>query len=157
MLADADNEIDTTYCYSQQQVALDCTKLYVIIGSQTTGVAELFATALNKSLPMYDLLTFGAKSAGANVMTDKFESPYGFSINPATSQILLADSTLLQAMTPDYALNELEKPVQVYALGSEQEYMLFNIFYLASKGMLPEDKSSDGTPVFRKDNKDFTR
>ena len=163
MLADADNEIDTTYCYSQQQVALDSTKLYVIIGSQTSGAAELFATALNKSLPMYDLLTFGAKSAGANVMTEKFESPYGFSINPATSQILLADSTLLQAMTPDYALNELEPhakqdgPVQVYALGSEQEYMLFNIFYLASKGMLPEDKSSDGTPVFRKDNKDFTR
>lgn len=157
MLADADNEIDTTYCYSQQQVALDCTKLYVIIGSQTSGAAELFATALNKSLPMSDLLTFGAKSVGANVMTEKFESPYGFSINPATSQILLADSTLLQAMTPDYALNELEKPVQVYALGSEQEYMLFNIFYLASKGMLPEDKSSDGTPVFRKDNKDFTR
>ena len=157
MLADADNEIDTTYCYTEQQVALDGTKLYVIIGNQTTGVAELFATALNKSLPMYDLRTFGAKSAGANVMTEKFESPYGFSINPATSQVLLADSTLLQTMTPDYEVNELEQPVQIHKLGSEQEYMLFNIFYFSSYGMLPGDRSSAETPVFRKDNKDFIR
>ena len=157
MLADADNEIDTTYCYSAQQTTLEEKKLYVIIGSQTTGVAELFATALNKSLPMYDLLTIGAKSAGANVMTEKFESPYGFSINPATNQVLLADSTLLQAMTPDYAVNELEQPVQVHELGSEQEYMLFNIFYLTSNGMLPGDRSSDNTPVIRKECKDFTR
>lgn len=157
MLADADNEIDTTYCYSSQQTTLEEKKLYVIIGSQTTGVAELFATALNKSLPMYDLLTIGAKSAGANVMTEKFESPYGFSINPATNQVLLADSTLLQAMTPDYAVNELEQPVQVHELGSEQEYMLFNIFYLTSNGMLPGDRSSDNTPVIRKECKDFTR
>ena len=157
MLADADNEIDTTYCYSAQQTTLEEKKLYVIIGSQTTGVAELFATALNKSLPMYDLLTIGAKSAGANVMTEKFESPYGFSINPATNQVLLADSTLLQAMTPDYAVNELEQLVQVHELGSEQEYMLFNIFYLTSNGMLPGDRSSDNTPVIRKECKDFTR
>ena len=157
MLADADNEIDTTYCYSAQQTTLEEKKLYVIIGSQTTGVAELFATALNKSLPMYDLLTIGAKSAGANVMTEKFESPYGFSINPATNQVLLADSTLLQAMTPDYAVNELEPTVQVHELGSEQEYMLFNIFYLTSNGMLPGDRSSDNTPVIRKECKDFTR
>lgn len=157
MLADADNEIDTTYCYSAQQTTLEEKKLYVIIGSQTTGVAELFATALNKSLPMYNLLTIGAKSAGANVMTEKFESPYGFSINPATNQVLLADSTLLQAMTPDYAVNELEQPVQVHELGSEQEYMLFNIFYLTSNGMLPGDRSSDNTPVIRKECKDFTR
>jgi hypothetical protein len=106
---------------------------------------------------MYDLLTFGAKSAGANVMTEKFQSPYGFSINPATSHILLADSTLLQAMTPDYAVNELVQPVQIHELGSEQEYMLYNIFYLAINGMLPGDRSSDSSPVFRKDNKDFTR
>lgn len=157
MLADAENEIDTTYCYTQQQVALDYKKLYIIIGSRTTGVAELFATALNKSLPMHNLLTFGAKSAGANVMTDKFESPYGFSINPATNQILLADSTLLQAMTPDYAVNELQQPVQVHALGSEQEYMLFNILYLASKGMLPGNSSNNGMPVFSKECKNFTR
>ena len=157
MLADADNEIDTTYCYSAQQTTLEEKKLYVIIGSQTTGVAELFATALNKSLPMYNLLTIGAKSAGANMMTEKFESPYGFSINPATNQVLLADSTLLQAMTPDYAVNELEQPVQVHELGSEQEYMLFNIFYLTSNGMLPGDRSSDNTPVIRKECKDFTR
>ena len=157
MLADTDNEIDTTYCYTEQQVTLDGTKLYVIIGNLTTGVAELFATALNKSLPMYDLLTFGAKSAGANVMTEKFESPYGFSINPATNMVLLADSTLLQAMTPDYEVNELQQPVQIHKLGSEQEYMLFNIFYHSSNGMLPGEKSSAETPVFRKDNKDFTR
>jgi hypothetical protein len=106
---------------------------------------------------MYDLLTFGAKSAGANVMTEKFESPYGFSINPATNQILLADSTLLQAMTPDYAVNELEQPVQVHALGSEQEYMLFNILYLASNGMLPGNSSNNDMPVFSKECKNFTR
>ncbi len=157
ILADADGEIDTTYCYTQQQTALNGKKIYIITGSLTTGVAELFATALNKSLPMYDLLTIGAKSAGANVMTEKFESPYGFSINPATNQILLADSTLLQAMTPDYSVNELEQPEMVHQLGSEQEYMLYNIFYLASNGMLPGDRSSDGLPVFRKGNKDFIR
>ena len=157
MLADAENEIDTTYCYTQQQTTLEDKKLYLIIGSQTTGVAELFATALNKSLPMYDLLTIGAKSAGANVMTEKFESPYGFSINPATNQVLLADSTLLQAMTPDYAVNELKQLVPVHELGSEQEYMLYNIFYLTSNGMLPSDKSITDTPVFRKENKDFMK
>ena len=158
ILADAENEIDTTYCYTQQQTTLEDKKLYLIIGNQTTGVAELFATALNKSLPMYDdLLTIGAKSAGANVMTEKFESPYGFSINPATNQVLLADSTLLQAMTPDYAVNELKQLVPVHELGSEQEYMLYNIFYLTSNGMLPGDRSSDNTPVIRKECKDFTR
>lgn len=158
MLADVDGEIDTTYCYTQQQTTLEGKKLYLITGSQTTGVAELFATALNKSLPMYDLLTFGAKSAGANVVTEKFESPYGFSINPATNQVLLADSTLLQAMTPDYSVNELEQPVMVYPLGNEQEQMLYSIFYLASNGMLPGDRSSAESPVvIRKECKDFTR
>jgi hypothetical protein len=109
-----------------------------VLGSQTTGVAELFATALNKSLPMYDLLTFGAKSAGANVMTEKFESPYGFSINPATNMVLLADSTLLQGMTPDYEVNELQQPVQIHKLGSEQEYMLYNLLYYTVNSTLPD-------------------
>jgi hypothetical protein len=60
-------------------------------------------------------------------------------------------------MTPDYSVNELEQPEMVHQLGSEQEYMLYDIFYLASNGMLPGDRSSDGLPVFRKGNKDFTR
>ena len=158
MLADADGEIDTTYCYTQQQTALNGKKIYIIIGSQTTGVAELFATALNKSLPMYDLLTFGAKSAGANVATENIESPYGFAINPATNNVLLADSTLLQAVVPDYGLNELAQPERIYPLGSEQEYLLFNTLHLALNGMLPESKETESLPIYyRWDCKGFAK
>ena len=150
LLADADNEIDTTYCYTQQQTTLAEAKLFVIVGNQTTATAELFTAALNSSRDMYDLLTMGAKSAGANVSTEKIESPYGFVINPATNNVLLADSTLLQAVAPDYAINELAQIERVYPLGSEQEYLLFNAIHLAVNGILPETVDGEALPVYNR-------
>ena len=55
-LLDVDGEIDTTYNYTAQKAVLHDKKVFVITGEQTTGVAELFTAALNKSRPMYDLI-----------------------------------------------------------------------------------------------------
>ena len=158
LLANADEEIDTAYCYAQQQATLADAKLFLIVGNRTNGTAELFTAALNKSRYMYDLLTIGEKSAGANVATEKIESPYGFAINPATNNVLLADSTLLQAVVPDYGLNELAQPGRIYPLGSEQEYLLFNTLHLALNGMLPESKETGSLPIYyRWDCKGFAK
>ena len=150
-LVNVAGEIDTTYCYSQQQTTLSECKLYIITGSATTGSAELFTAALDKSRPMYDLMTIGARTAGKNVMTKKYLSPYGFSINPATNFVALADSTLIPdtGIEPDYSVDELEGVEHIYPLGSEQEYLLFNVLHLANDGMLPGEEGNASVIISR--------
>lgn len=156
-LVDIEGNVDTTYCYTQQQTTLGECKLFVITGNSTGGAAELFTAALNSSLPMYDLITIGAMTAGKNVMTENFVSPYGFAINPATNLVAMADSTLLPdtGIEPDYPLNELSEPERIYPLGSEQEYMLFNVMHLVNSGMLPGEASSVTVPAVPKAGKAF--
>lgn len=157
-LLDADGEIDTTYNYSGQKAALHDKKVFVITGGQTAGAAELFTAALNKSRSMYDLITFGAKSTAVNTMTERFGSPYGFAINPVTNYVALAGGDLLTGVTPDYPVNELQQVENIYPLGSEQEYMLYNVFYYSTFGALPSDASSAGERhIWRKSGNRFTK
>ena len=156
-LIDEDGYIDTTYCYAGQQVSLSEKKLYVLIGGETAGTAELFTAALDKSRPMYDLITFGAKSAAANTMTSQFESPYGFAINPVTNYITLADGELLSAINPDYSIDELQQVENIYPLGSEQEYLLYSIMYYSINGALPGERNCVATPVCRLAGKPFVK
>ena len=141
-LLDADGETDTTYCYAAQQTSLSENRLHVIIGEQTAGAGELFVTALNKSRSMYDLMIFGAKSKGVNTMTSRFESPYGFAINPATNYIALSGGEQLTAVAPDYSVSELQHVENIHPLGSEQEYMLYNILYYSTNGALPQENGN---------------
>ena len=145
-LVDAAGETDTAYCYTQQLTSLHDKKLYLITGSVTAGAAELFASALNKSRPMYDVITFGAKSSAVNTVTSRIDSPYGFAIYPATNYVALAGGELLSSITPDYTVNELAQPALIYPLGSEQEYILYNVLYYSIQGYLPgESKRADAT------------
>ena len=136
-LLDAECEPDTTYCYTQQQTTLYDKKLYIITGAQTAGAAELFTVAVNKSRPMYDVIIFGARSAGVSLVTGNIPSPYGFSINPVMHYSASADGALLSAVTPDFAIDELQQPAHIYPLGSEQEYMLYNLLYYTVNSTLP--------------------
>ena len=128
---------DTTYCYTQQLTTVCDKKAYIITGARTTGVAELFATAVDNSRPMYDVVTFGAKSAGVNIVSNSIQSPYGFAINPATHYVALADGALLQPVFPNFVLDELQHMEHIYPLGSEQEYMLYNLLYYSLNNVLP--------------------
>lgn len=137
-IVDADGEIDTTYYYSAQQTSLYEKSLHIVTGERTKGTAELLTAALNKSRPMYDLMTFGSRSAASNLITKRFESPYGFAINPVTNCMALESGENLTATSPDFQLNELEHIQHIHTLGSEQEYLLYNIFYYITNGYMPE-------------------
>lgn len=137
-LLDKDSVV-TTYSYPEAAVNLSEKRLYIITGNMTSGVAELFTASVNASRGMHEVVTVGAVTAGANVITEKFESPYGFSINPAVAQMFISNGNTLQpgGITPDYSIDELTELKKVYKLGSEQEYILRNIEYLIVNGMLP--------------------
>ncbi len=137
-IVDADGEIDTTYYYSAQQTSLYEKSLHIVTGERTKGTAELLTAALNKSRPMYELMTFGSRSAASNLITKRFESPYGFAINPVTNCMALESGENLTATSPDFQLNELEHIQHIHTLGSEQEYLLYNIFYYITNGYMPE-------------------
>ena len=137
-LVDADAVPDTTYCYTRQQTTVCDKKLYVVTGARTAGVAELFATAVDKSRSMYDVITFGARSAGVNIVAECIQSPFGFAINPAMHYVTLADGALLAALNPNFALDELQQVARIYPLGSEQEYMLYNLLYYSINTQLPD-------------------
>ena len=138
-LVDAGGGIDTTYCYAQQETTLYEKRVYIITGGNTSGTAELFTAALDNSRPMHDLITLGSKTSGANVMTLRIESPFGFAINPATNYLAPAGDALLGAVTPDLPVDELQQIAAIYPLGSEQEYVLYSIFYYSVTGALPGD------------------
>ena len=137
-LVDAAGVPDTTYCYARQQTTVCDKKTYIITGARTTGVAELFAAAVDNSRQMYDVVTFGAKSAGVNIVANSMQSPYGFAINPATHYVALADGALLQPVTTNLAVDELQHVERIYPLGSEQEYMLYNLLYYSINNVLPD-------------------
>lgn len=157
-LLDADGEVDTTYCYAQQQTALHKKRLFIITGEGTVGTAELFTVALNNSRSMHDLLIFGAKTSGVNTMTRCIESPYGFAINPATNYVAPVGDTLLEALVPDLPVDELQQIATIYPLGSEQEYVLYNVFYYSAIGDLPSGASDrNGVTLYCRDAKPFVK
>ena len=158
-LVDNYGVVDTTYCYMPQHANLGDKKLYIIIGAGTYGTAELFTASVNAARSMYDVLTVGATTAGASVMTSEYSSPYGFTINPATSFIATADSTLLQpaGIKPDYPINELEQIERIYPLGNGQEFLLYNILYFIENESFPVSGNSSASTLIRKQGKAFKR
>ena len=134
-------EVDTVYNYPTPAAALDGKKLYIITGNATKGTAELFVKSLNDSKGVYEVNVIGERTAGSNVMVEKFLSPYGFAINPATAYIHTADGTRLPAsgVQPQYNANELAQKTCIYPLGNEQEYILYSTLYLYVNGTLPVD------------------
>lgn len=130
---------DTVYNYSAKQFNFGDKKLYFIIGSGTKGTAELFVNSLNVSRGASNVAILGKKTAGANMMVERFESPFGFAINPATAYIYASDDKQLSiyGIQAEYQINELEQVKHIYSLGSEQEFMLHNALYLFVNGTLP--------------------
>ena len=137
-LIDKDS-IGTAVNYSMQNVNLSEKRLYIITGNATKGIAELFIASVNASRGMHEVVTFGAGTAGANVMTEAMESAYGFTINPAVAFMHASDGRMFgtSGIAPDYPLDDTEEPEHIYPLGREQEYILRNIGYFITNGHLP--------------------
>lgn len=132
---------DSICHYTEQPVNLSDKRLFFITGNGTKGVAELLVASVNASRGVHDVLVTGARSSGANVYTQRYDSPHGFSINPAVAVICSSDGEELPAagVPVDYPLNELEEKERLYKLGNEQEYILRNIEYLIVNGSLPAE------------------
>ena len=139
ILKDREEEIDTVYNFSEQPYNIGDKKVYFIIGEETAGTAELLVNSVNASRDMYDVLIIGATSAGINIMTESISSPYGFSISPAIAIAYCSNGDIQPAegITPDYSIDELENKTNIYPLGEEQEYLLYNTFYIIANGTAP--------------------
>ena len=109
------------------------------MGNATKGAVETLIASVNASRGMYEVLTIGASTAGANVLTREFLSPFAFSINPAVALISASNGIELSAagIAPDYPLDELEEIQHIYPLGNEREYILRNVQYLIVNGNMP--------------------
>ena len=131
---------EEVYGYPAPLTNLSDKKLYIIIGNDTRGMAELFIASVNASRGMYEVLTIGERTAGSNLITREFESPFSFSINPAVAVMASSNGAELTAegITPDYPLDELEEVEHIYPLGNEREYILRNVEYLIINGTMPQ-------------------
>ena len=131
---------EEVYGYPAPLANLSDKKLYIITGNDTRGMAELFIASVNASRGMYEVLTIGERTAGSNLMTREFESPFSFSINPAVAVMASSNGAELTAegITPDYPLDELEEVEHIYPLGNEREYILRNVEYLIINGTMPQ-------------------
>lgn len=138
-LKDNEEEIDTIYNYTEQQFNIGDKNIYFIIGENTKGTAELIVSSVDASREIYDVFTIGANSAGVNLMVDNIDSPYGFSINPAIAVAYSSNGNILPpgGIIPDYIFDELEQKNNIYPLGKEQEYLLYNTFYIIINGTAP--------------------
>lgn len=140
-LKKGNEDVDTVYNYSHTEFTLCDKRVFFITGADTKGVSELLISSVNASRDAYDVMVVGDKTAGSNVMVENIVSPYGFSINPATSYAYSSDGNLISAdgIKPDYELSETKQTEQIYPLGSSQEYLLYNVMYLISNGSLPQN------------------
>ena len=135
-----DEGTDSVCNYTEQPVNLSDKKLFFITGNATKNIAELLVASVNASRGMHEVQVVGERSTGANVLTQRFDSPYGYSINPAVAFLYSSKGDELPSagIPVDYPLYELNEIEHVYTLGSEQEYILRNIHYLIVNGVMPE-------------------
>ena len=131
---------DTVYNYMPGKTNLCDKRLFIITGSSTSGVAEMFISSVDKARSMYEVMTIGESTKGDNIIVKNIMSPYGFCINPATAFMYTADGKILptEGLKPDYQLDEMTQITHIYQLGSEQEYILYNTLYLIATGTLPQ-------------------
>ena len=140
-LRDNNSVAMSTYNYSKQTFNIGDKKIYFIIGENTKGTAELLVNSVNLSRSMYEVFVIGKNSAGANLIAEEIKSPYDFCISPATAVAYTSNEEMLPAegIKPDYQLNELEQKNNIHPLGDEQEYLLYNTFYLIENGTIPNN------------------
>ncbi len=150
--------LDAIYEYVQAPT-LSLDKLYVICGNGTRGAAEVFVAALRKTLGYNNVVVIGENTAGENVVTETFVSPYNFSISPATAFVEDAEGVAMYngGIVPNYTMSELSDIYKIYNLGSMQEYMLYNTVYYIVNGSFPQnalskraDVVSEHFPIVRK-------
>ena len=139
-LCDKDGNTGNGYDFTEQPVNLSDKRVFFITGKGTKGAAEVLVASVNASRGMHEVIVVGEKSAGGKMQTARFDSPYGFSINPAVAVICASDGNELPdtGIAPDFLINELEEGKRIYPLGNEQEYILRNIEYYIVNGSLPE-------------------
>ena len=134
---------NTFYTYSSTTATLAIDKVYIICGSNTRGAAEVFIDALRQTLGHNNVMIIGETTYGEDVATEKIVSPYGFSISPAVAYVADANGlrTLANGITPGYEINEFVDFYKVYALGNQQEYLLYNTLYYIATGAFPQGET----------------
>lgn len=127
-----------TYSYSSV-TPFETGMIYILTTAATRGTAEAFAASLQQTLGRDKVLIVGENSAGDNIYTQTYTSPYNFTISPAVGELHTADGNLLSpyGQHANYIVNELSQFHRLYELGEEQEYLLYNTFYLIVNGTLP--------------------
>ena len=139
---------DTVYTVEPSQT-LGLEKVYFICGESTRGAAEVLIAATKNILGYSNAVVIGEKTYGEYVMTETFESPYGFSISPAVAYVDAGNGSLAYGIEPDYSLDELGDFYTVYSLGNTQEYMLYNTLYLIVNGKMPYSGEYSSLPAER--------
>lgn len=113
--------------------------IYLLTTEATRGTAEAFAASLQQSIGREKVVIVGENTAGDIFCTETFVSPYNFTISPATGYIYTGNGNILSqyGLHANYTVNELAQFYKIYPLGEEQEYLLYNTFYLIINGTLP--------------------
>lgn len=112
--------------------------LYIITSSATKGVANIFIKAIADARREGNVALVGTAPTHCDLLTEKRESPYNFSINAATAIIGDAAGNILSAVIPDIELNESAALNAIYPLGDEREYILQNICEIIKTGIRPQ-------------------
>ena len=111
--------------------------LYIITTAKTTGMASAFVKSLRLARGTANLRIVGQTAGVTNIATESIESPYNFTINPATAIVADANGEILASTVPDYVLSEYGDNRHIYPLGNKQEYILYNIAYIIANATLP--------------------
>lgn len=130
---------DTIYKFAPTNT-LSLNNIYIISGTTTRGAAETFICALQNTIGHSNAIVIGEKTVGENIETQSFESPYNFTINPATAFIENGEGEKMypDGITPNYNINELNDFYNIQKLGSTQEYTLYNTIYYIVNGTFPQ-------------------
>ena len=145
------SEQDTVYKYTPTN-SLSLNNVYIISGSTTRGAAEVFICALQNTLGYNNAILIGETTVGENTATEKIESPYNFSINPAVAFIENSEGETMYTygINPNYTINELDDVYNIHKLGSTQEYLLYNTIYYIVNGSFPQTEKNIKAQVTHK-------
>lgn len=132
--------VDKMYAYSAQEVNLGDKGLYIIIGNDTHGVAELFTSSVVSTRGAAVTVTVGSSTAGGGLVTEPVASKFGFTINPVVARMYDSNENTipLSGVAPAFVIDEFADLLNINELGSEEEYILMNVFYLIANGTLPD-------------------
>lgn len=141
----ANSEKDVTYTLKSSSVHVEPAMVFILTTEATRGAAEAFTLALQSVLGEERVITVGGTTAGDNLYTERIESPYNFTMNPAVAQLYGPTGNILSpyGIYASYAVDELAQLYKLYRIGEEQEYLLYNTMYLIVNGTLPDMGTQD--------------